>query len=509
MATEVQIGGSLKIEDVVSVARGGAYVRVADAAVSGIRASRAFVEQLVASNQSVYGLTTGFGKLANIRIAHQDLQALQRNLLLSHAFGTGEPLSTEVVRAMLLLRAQSLSLGYSGVRLEVIELILACLNKGVHPHVPSQGSVGASGDLAPLAHMSITLIGEGIAEYQGESLPAREALKRAGLKPIVLEAKEGLALINGTQAMTGIGCLVVNDASGLATAADIAGAMTLEALKGTLRAFDSKVSKVRSHPGAVQVSDNVRRIGADSPIHQSHANCEKVQDPYSLRCIPQVHGASRDALQYVREVLEREINSVTDNPLIFAHEQEVISAGNFHGQPVALAMDYAKLAIAELANISERRVAFLQDSSLSGLPAFLAESGGLHSGLMITQYTAASLVSENKVLVHPASADSIPTSANQEDHVSMGTIAARQAAMILENARTVVAIELMNAAQALEFHKPLEPGPGTKAALGAIRERVAFANEDRLMTDDLAAMKDLVESGKLREHVERHVGKLF
>jgi histidine ammonia-lyase len=509
MATEVQIGGSLEIEDVVSVARGGAQVRITDAAVPRIRASRDFVEQLIASNQSVYGLTTGFGKLANIRIAHQDLQALQRNLLLSHAFGTGPLLSTEVVRAMLLLRAQSLSLGYSGVRLEVIKLILACLNKGVHPHVPSQGSVGASGDLAPLAHMSITLIGEGIAEYQGESLPAREALKRAGLKPIVLEAKEGLALINGTQAMTGIGCLVVHDASTLAAAADIAGAMTLEALKGTLRAFDSKVSKVRSHPGAVQVSDNVRRIGADSSIHQSHVNCEKVQDPYSLRCIPQVHGASRDALQHVREVLEREINSVTDNPLIFANEQEVISAGNFHGQPVALAMDYAKLAIAELANISERRVAFMQDSSLSGLPAFLAESGGLHSGLMITQYTAASLVSENKVLVHPASADSIPTSANQEDHVSMGTIAARQAAMILENARTVVAIELLNAAQALEFHKPLEPGPGTKAALGAIRERVAFANEDRLMTDDLAAMKDLVESGKLRASVERQVGKLF
>ena len=292
---------------------------------------------------------------------------------------------------------------------------------------------------------------------------------------VSMAAKEGLALINGTQAMTGIGCLVAHDACALATAADIAGAMTLEALKGTLRAFDPKVSKVRPHPGAVQVSDNVRRIGADSPIHQSHASCEKVQDPYSLRCIPQVHGASRDALQHVREVLEREINSVTDNPLIFATEQEVISAGNFHGQPVALAMDYAKLAIAELANISERRVAFLQDSSLSGLPAFLAESGGLHSGLMITQYTAASLVSENKVLAHPASADSIPTSANQEDHVSMGTIAARQAAMILENARTVVAIELLNAAQALEFHKPLEPGPGTKAALGTIRERVAFA----------------------------------
>ncbi|MGA2695370.1 MAG: histidine ammonia-lyase [Terriglobales bacterium] len=508
MKNEVEVGGKLQISDVVRVARERAHVRLAEAAKPKIAASRAYVEQLVAGNQTVYGLTTGFGKLANIRIAQQDLQALQRNLLLSHAFGTGELLSTEVVRAMLLLRAQSLAWGFSGVRQTVIDLLISCLNKGVHPQVPSQGSVGASGDLAPLAHMSLLLIGEGKAEYQGEWLDAHEALRRAGLKPIVLEAKEGLALINGTQAMTGIGSLVVHDAQLLATVADIAGAMTLEALKGTLRAFDAKVSQVRPHIGAVQVSDNVRRIGANSPIHQSHANCEKVQDPYSLRCIPQVHGASRDALKHVAEVLEREIYSVTDNPLIFANEQEVISAGNFHGQPVALAMDYSKLAISELANISERRTAFLQDSSLSGLPPFLAQSGGLHSGLMITQYTAASLVSENKVLAHPASADSIPTSANQEDHVSMGTIAARQAGMILENAKTVIAIELLNAAQALEFHKPLEPGPGAKAAWRTIRERVPFADTDRIMTGDLAAVKELMASGKLRGNVEKAVGSL-
>lgn len=508
MKQEIEVGGSLEIADVVRVGRERMPVRLNPGAETRIAASRAYVEKLVASNETVYGLTTGFGKLANIRIAHQDLQALQRNLLLSHAFGTGELLSTEVVRAMLLLRAQSLALGFSGVRQAVIDLLIACLNKQVHPAVPSQGSVGASGDLAPLAHMSLLLIGEGQAEYQGHSMDSREALRRAGLKPIVLEAKEGLALINGTQAMTGIGCLVVHDARTLATVADIAGAMTLEALKGTLRAFDPKVSQVRPHIGAVQVSDNVRRIGANSPIHKSHANCDKVQDPYSLRCIPQVHGASRDALKHVADVLEREINSVTDNPLIFANEKEVISAGNFHGQPVALAMDYAKLAISELANISERRTAFMQDSSLSGLPPFLAQSGGLHSGLMITQYTAASLVSENKVLAHPASADSIPTSANQEDHVSMGTIAARQAAMILENARTVVAIELLNAAQALEFHKPLEPGPGVKAAWSAIRERIRFAESDRIMTGDLAAAKELIASGGLRESVEKAIGSL-
>jgi histidine ammonia-lyase len=508
MKQAVEIGGSLHIADVVQVARHRVPVKLADAALPGIRSSRAYVEKLIAGNETVYGLTTGFGKLANIRIAQEDLQALQRNLLLSHAFGVGEALSTEVVRAMLLLRAQSLALGFSGVRPAVIELLIACLNRGVHPYVPSQGSVGASGDLAPLAHMSLLLIGEGKAEYQGEWLAARDALRRAGLEPLVLEAKEGLALINGTQAMTGIGCLVVHDALTLATHADIAGAMTLEALKGTLRAFDAKVSRVRAHTGAVKVADNVRRIGAGSPIHKSHIDCEKVQDPYSLRCIPQVHGASRDALQHVFEVLERELNSVTDNPLIFAEEQEVISAGNFHGQPVAMAMDYAKIAIAELANISERRVAFLQDSSLSALPPFLAQSGGLHSGLMITQYTAASLVSENKVLCHPASADSIPTSANQEDHVSMGTIAARQAAMILENACIVVAVELLNAAQALEFLKPLEPGKGVGAGLKAIRERVTFADTDRIMTGDLQALKELIASGKLRAAVEDKVGQL-
>src|SRR5579863_3061223 len=308
MKSEVDVGVILDVEDVVRVARDRIPVRLAETARPKIRQSRAYVEQLVVGNQTVYGLTTGFGKLANIRIAPQDLQALQRNLLLSHAFGTGELLSTEVVRAMLLLRAQSLAMGFIGVRPELIEILIACLNKRVHPLVPSQGSVGASGDLAPLAHMSLLLIGEGKADYHGETLPAREALQRAGLAPIVLEAKEGLALINGTQAMTGIGCCVVQDALTLATAADITGAMTLEALKGTLRAFDVKVSRVRPHSGAVQVSDNVRRIGAGSPIHKSHANCDKVQDPYSLRCIPQVHGASRDALQHVREVLVREIN---------------------------------------------------------------------------------------------------------------------------------------------------------------------------------------------------------
>ncbi len=506
--TAVRIGTHLDLDAVVQVARFDAPVQLDDSARPRIRASRAFVERLIAENQTVYGVTTGFGKFAQVRIEPEQRRALQRNLLLSHAMGVGEPFPTEVVRAMMLLRAHSLALGYSGVRECLIELLIEMLNRGVHPIVPSQGSVGASGDLAPLAHMSLPIIGEGEAEYQGERLPGGEAMRRAGLEPLVLEAKEGLALINGTQAMTAVGALTLYDALELCILADIAGAMSLEALKGSLRPFDPKVAEVRPHPGAQLVCENFRKLGANSPIHKSHEHCDKVQDAYSLRCIPQVHGASRDALQHCKQVIEREINSATDNPLVFAETGEVLSAGNFHGQPVALAMDYAKIAIAELANISERRIEYMLDPALSGLPAFLAKQGGLHSGLMLSQYTAASLVSENKVLAHPASVDSIPTSANQEDHVSMGLTSARQTRMILENARWVIAIELVNAAQALEFHKPLEPGPGVKSALMAIREVVPPLEADRILTPDVEAVRRLMLSGRLRQAVESAIGKL-
>ena len=470
--------------------------------------SRAYVDTLVAADRTVYGITTGFGRLASVRIAASDVRQLQRNLLVSHAMGVGAPFSTEVVRAMLLLRAQSLSFGFSGIRLDIIALLVECLNRGVHPVIPCQGSVGASGDLAPLAHMALPLIGEGRAELGGEILPGAVALRRAGLEPVVLEAKEGLALINGTQAMTAIGALVVHDALRLSALADVAGAMSLEALKGTAVAFDARVMAVRTHPGAAAAAGNLRRLAADSPIHASHANCEKLQDAYSLRCMPQVHGASRDALTHVADVVTRECNAVTDNPLIFADTDDVISAGNFHGQPVAVAMDYAKIAIAELANISERRVEHMLDPAVSGLPAFLATHGGLNSGLMISQYTAASLVSENKVLAHPASVDSIPTSANQEDHVSMGTTSARQCAMILENATWVVAIELLNAAQALDFHAPLQPGPGVGAARNALRAVVPTLDADRILTPDLEAVRALMLDGSLRAAVERAVGPL-
>ncbi len=504
----VFVGAPLTIESVVSVARHAARVRVADEACDRIIASRSYVDALVAADRTVYGITTGFGRLASVRIAAGDVQQLQRNLLVSHAMGVGVPFSTEVVRAMLLLRAQSLSYGFSGIRLSVIELLVECLNRGVHPVIPSQGSVGASGDLAPLAHMALPLIGEGKAEFNGVVMSGREALAAAGLSPVVLEAKEGLALINGTQAMTAIGALVVHDAERLATLADIAGAMSLEALKGTATAFDARVTAVRAHPGAGAVAGNLRRLAHDSPIHASHLNCEKLQDAYSLRCMPQVHGASRDSLTHVKDVVTRECNAVTDNPLVFADTDDVISAGNFHGQPVALVMDYAKIAIAELANISERRVEHMLDPAVSGLPAFLSRQGGLNSGLMISQYTAASLVSENKVLAHPASVDSIPTSANQEDHVSMGTTSARQCAMILENATWVIAIELLNAAQALDFHQPLRPGPGVGAARNALREVVPPLESDRMLTPDLEAVRALMLSGGLRAAVEQVIGAL-
>jgi histidine ammonia-lyase len=506
--SHVRIGDPLSLADVVAVARHCARVSLVDAARTRVRESRAFVGALLERDQAIYGINTGFGRLAHVRVPQEDMTALQRNLIVSHAVGVGAALPTEVVRGMLLLRAQSLAVGVSGVRLEVLELLVECLNRAVHPIVPSQGSVGASGDLAPLAHIALALIGQGSVEHEGGVQPAASAFERLGLRPLVLQAKEGLALINGTQAMTSIAALVLEDSRRLAICADIAGAMSLEALDGSLSTFDSRIMSVRPHPGAALVAENVRRLAAGSEIHERRAESRRVQDAYSLRCIPQVHGASRDALAHAREVVGRELNSATDNPLIFAADDEVLSGGNFHGQPVALAMDYSKIAVAELANISERRTAHLQDPALSGLPPFLTRREGLHSGLMITQYTAASLVSENKVLAHPASVDSIPTSANQEDHVSMGTTSARQARQILENARWVVAIELLNAAQALDFRRPLRPAPGTGAALAAVREVVASLDGDRPMQDDLHALHSLVSSGGLQHAVERAVGAL-
>lgn len=496
-----ELGADLSLAALEAVARHGAVVTMPDATRRRLEDNRAFVDELLERGETVYGVTTGFGRFAATRIATTDVRELQRNLLLSHAVGVGEPLPNDIVRAMLLLRAHSLSLGASGVRPLVVEALTALLTRRVHPVVPSQGSVGASGDLAPLAHIALVLIGEGEAEVGGERLPGRAALERAGLEPIALEAKEGLALINGTQLMAAHVALAMQDAARLLRLADVAAAMTVEALLGSHAPFAAAVTRLRPHVGAVATAANMRALLLGSEVVLSHADCDRVQDPYSLRAVPQVHGASRDALAHVRGVVEVELRSVTDNPLVVTDEAgaepRVISAGNFHGQPLAIAADYAAIALAELGSISERRVEQLVNPALSGLPGFLTEHGGLNSGLMVAQYTAAALVSENKVLAHPASVDSIPTSANQEDHVSMGAHAARKLVSVLRNVRYVLAVELLAAAQALDFRAPLRPGVGVAAAHARVRELVPHLGADRYLKPDLEAVHEALVDGSL------------
>lgn len=501
-------GRSLAIADVVAVARNGTPVLLSDDARARIVESSSHVDDLLQRERPVYGVTTGFGRFADVVICPDDTAVLQRNLLLSHACGVGEFLPEEVVRAILLLRANALACGYSGVRVEVVEALIAMLNAGVHPEVPSQGSVGSSGDLAPLAHTMLPLIGEGKAEYHGKLLPGALAMESAGIPTLQLRAKEGLALINGTQVMTAIGALAVYDAQRLAKTADVAAAMSAEALKATTAAFDERISAARPHAGQRASASNLRRLMERSEIRESHKSCPKVQDAYSLRCAPQVHGAARDAIEYARRVVEIELNSATDNPLIFPPDGDVISGGNFHGEPVGMAMDFLGIAVSELASISERRAERMVNPQLSGLPPFLTEHGGLNSGMMIAQYVAAALVSENKVLAHPAVVDSIPTSGNQEDHVSMGTIAARKARRIVGNVLNVLAIETMCAAQGIDFLAPLSPGIGSSAAHKAVRGVVCHLNEDRVIADDIGLVRGLIESGELLCEVESAVGPL-
>lgn len=491
----------LTLNDFIRVVRGGEAVTLAQAARDRIWTARAVIERIVDGGEAVYGVNTGFGKFASVPIPRHELAHLQHNLIVSHAIGVGEALPAEVVRGMLLLRAQSLALGHSGVRPEVAELLLALLNARAHPVVPAQGSVGASGDLAPLAHLALALIGLGEIEYRGAVRPAGDVLAELGLAPLTLQAKEGLALINGTQLMGSLLALTLHDAHLLLGTANLAAAMTVEALSGSHRPFSEGVVRLRPHPGAVAVAAELRRFLHGSDIAPAHANCGKVQDAYSLRAVPQVHGASLDALTQAERVLEVEFASVTDNPLIFPDRAnpgggEVISGGNFHGQPLALTADALKVAVAELASISERRCEQLLNPALSGLPGFLTPQGGLNSGYMIAQYTAAALVSENKVLAHPASVDSIPTSANQEDHVSMGAHGARQLRQILENAQHVLSIELLCAAQALDF-QPLRAGRGVQAAHEVIRAVVPPLEGDRYSRPDLLAVRELVTSGTL------------
>ncbi len=481
----------------LAVATGRRGALLTPAARERVARGRRYVEELLDDGEVVYGVNTGFGKFAQERIDAGDVRELQRNLLRSHAVGVGAPLAPELVRAMVLLRAHSLAFGASGVRPELVDALLALLERGVVPEVPAKGSVGASGDLAPLAHMALPLIGEGYAYVGGERLPGAEALTAAGLAPVDLGAKEGLALINGTQYMVAHLLLGLAAAEAVADAADVAAAMTVEGLMGSHRPFSEAVVRLRPHAGARLVAERMRALLAGSEVAPSHADCGRVQDAYSLRAVPQVHGASRDALAHAAAVVDVELNAVTDNPLVLPDEREVISAGNFHGQPLALVADYAAIAVAELASVSERRVEQLVNPALSGLPAFLTREGGLNSGFMVAQYTAAALVSENKVLAHPASVDSIPTSANQEDHVSMGAHAARKLVEVVDNAAAVVAIELMVAAQALDLRSPLRPGLGARAAHAAVRARVAPLGADRYLAGDVAELKAAVLDGSV------------
>lgn len=502
-------GSTLTIEDVEAVARWRRPVRLGGDAVSAIEQSESVVRRAVCEGRIAYGITTGFGSFADRVIPAADVLVLQRNLLRSHAVGVGQPLADEIVRAMLLLRANALACGASGVRLKTVQTLIDMLNRGVVPIVPEKGSVGASGDLAPLAHLTLVLVGEGTARLDGRTMSGADALAETGIAPLELGPKEGLALINGTQQMTATGALVLHDAKILLTTADIIGAMSLEAVRGTNRAFDARVHALRPHPGQIASAGNLRRVTAGSEIMTSHRDDNhKVQDPYSFRCMPQVHGASRDAVSYAAGVVTVELNSATDNPLIFADGGDIISCGNFHGQPVGLAMDTAGIAIAELANISERRIEAMLEPHFSELPPFLTRHAGLESGYMVSQYTAAALVSENKILAHPATVDSIPTSANQEDHVSMGSIAARKAAGILWNAQVVMAIELLCAAEGIDYRRPLHSGAGLEAVHRLVRDEVPHLDDDRPLHPDIDRVVDLIRTGAVVRAVESALGPM-
>ena len=503
-------GDDLVLDDVWEVALGGRTVGLPDSARDRMAAARGIVEQAAHGREEhTYGVNTGFGRFVSRSIPEELTEELQLRLLRSHACGVGEPYPDEIVRAAMLLRANALAKGYSGARIETVELLVECLNRGVLPHVPSRGSVGASGDLAPLAHLALPLIGEGEATVGGRSLTGAEALAEVGLEPVRLQAKEGLSLVNGTQFMAAFGALGIVRASRLAKAADIACAQSLEALQGSRTSFLPQVHALRPLQGQADSAANVLQLLEDSAINESHRWCDKVQDAYSLRCAPQVHGASRDLLDYAARTVSVELNAATDNPLVLVDDRMLVSNGNFHGQPLAFALDALAMAVSELADIAERRVERLVNPSLSGgLPAFLTGDGGLNSGFMIPQYVAASLVSENKVLAHPAAVDSIPTSAGQEDHVSMGNASGLKAWQVLANAERVLAIELLAGAQGVEFLAPLQPGVGVRAAREFVRSLSPRLRDDRPLAPDIEAVAVAVRDGSLVEAVEAEAGEL-
>jgi histidine ammonia-lyase len=489
-------GKSLTIEEVIKVAQNPEIkVVLSDTALKAVTDNRKLLEEMISGDKPIYGINTGFGDLAKVTIPKDELCQLQVNLIRSHAVALGNPLPEDTVRAILLLRANTLARGASGARPELLLALLDLLNANVLPVIPEQGSLGASGDLAPLAHMALSLMGEGEVNYKGQRMETLKALKKAGLKPVALQAKEGLALINGTPVMSAIACLTLGTAEILLKSASVIAAMSIEALRGTEKAFDQRIHELRGQKGQIEVARHLRETLMGSEIRDSHRHCEKVQDAYSLRCTPQVLGAAFDAFEHAARVITIEINAVTDNPLVF--EDGIFSGGNFHGEPVGLVMDYLSCALSEAGAISERRTFRLLTSSLSDLPPFLTNKGGVNSGLMITQYTAASLASENKGLCHPATVDSIPSSADQEDHVSMATTAARKARMVAENVSSILSIEYLCSAQAIDLLAPMKPSPATGAALKLLRTKVDFIEEDRWFAPDIHNARKFLESGEM------------
>lgn len=487
----------------------GYTASIEESSENKIRECRKIVESIIDKNAVRYGINTGFGKFSNIIIDKKDTAQLQKKIVLSHAVGVGKPLAEDIVKGVMVLKLNSFLQGFSGVRYKVAQTLEAMINKNVIPFIPEKGSVGASGDLAPLSHMALVMTGQGKAYYTGKLISGEEAMSKAGIPILELRQKEGLAILNGTQVMTSIAAISLIKTENLIKTADIAGSMSLDALRGSLSAFDERIQAARPHKGQISTAENFRKLLKDSELLHSHQNCEKVQDAYSLRCIPQVHGAVRDTFNHVRNVIETEMNSVTDNPLVFEEGHDVISGGNFHGEPVAFAMDFLAVAVAELASISERRIAYMVDPATNdGLPAFLTEKGGLNSGFMMTQVTAAALVSENKVLCHPASVDSIPTSANKEDHVSMGTHAARKCLEVLENVKNVLAIELLCSAQALEYRGSEKSSEAVRSVHKKFRSKIKFMKEDRYIYPDIEASSELIGSGIIVKEAEKIIGKL-
>ena len=502
-------GNDLNIDDLSKISKLEVHIALGVQARANMEQSRNYIQKRIDAGDTMYGVNTGFGAFSSVKISKEELEELQFNLIRSHCVGVGEPFSVEQSRAIMALRANALATGKSGIRTQVVDKILEFLNADIIPVIPQQGSVGASGDLAPLSHLALALIGEGEVWQNGQRKETSQVLADKKVQALVLQAKEGLSLINGCQVMTAVGMLAAKKIQEQILLSDIAGCMTLEAMRGSRSAFDPLISATRKHPGEAKTARNLNKIlGASSEIAKSHENCDRVQDAYSLRCMPAVHGAVKDALNRTIETLEIESNSSTDNPLVFAEQNKILSCGNFHGEPVAFVLDYLAIAMTAMSSISECRIEKLINPAMSGLPAFLASNGGLNSGMMIVQVAAAALVSENKIYAHPASVDSIPTSADKEDHVSMGTIAARKLNMVVDNAEKVLAMELLCAAQALDFLAPLRASAGVKAAHDFIRKTVPFASKDRVFAKDIESIRQMIRSGDLLQCVQQATGEL-